>query len=69
MGASVNQAEANKGFHDVVIYKHGVQIVVPKQHLKKDGTLEEQIVARLNELTRENIKFLAYKNVQVFVAK
>lgn len=67
---SMHTVMANSGFGALTIHKaEGVTIVIPQEHIRKDGHIKKHILKHTQELTRENVERLESKGVRVFIGK
>lgn len=63
---STHSIMANSGFGKLTIHKpEGVTVVIPQEHIRKDGRIKKNVSKLLSELTKENIETLELKGVKI----
>lgn len=67
---STHSIMCNTGFSELKIKRYGIEIVVPKDLITREGNLKFNIkdMIKKNELTKENIEKLIAKGCDVRVA-
>lgn len=65
---STHSVMSNSGFGDLTIHtSDGTMISIPKEHIKKDGSIKQHIFKRTQVFTRENCEYLESKGIKILI--